>query len=106
MTHELQGYQKRRLKAMAHDLKAAVLVGQKGVTSQIVQAIDEALDAHELIKIKFIDVSEKSVKKELIDEIKEQTACFFVGMTGHVAILFRERQDPEKRKIVLPERKT
>ncbi len=89
---------------MAHALKPVVLIGQKGITTEIVNAIDEALALHELIKIKFTDVSERSLKNLMIEELAQKAACEFVGMTGHVAIIFRYQSDPEKRKIHLPER--
>jgi len=89
---------------MAHALKPTVLIGQKGVTPEVMSAIDEALALHELIKIKFTDVSERNQKNLMIGEIEVKAACEFVGMTGHVAIIFRHQNDPEKRKIQFPER--
>ncbi len=91
---------------MAHDLKPVVLIGQKGITGEVVRAIDEALDTHELIKVKFTDLSERNLKYGMIEEIEQKTGCFSVGMTGHVAILFRSHKDPQKRKIVLPQKES
>ena len=44
---------KRSLRARAHHLKPVVLIGQHGVSDAVVAEIGIALDAHELIKIRF-----------------------------------------------------
>ena len=48
---------KNQLKKLAHNLKPVVLVGQKGITETLLQAVDKALEDHELIKVKFIAFS-------------------------------------------------
>ena len=63
---KLKGYQKKYLKGIAHDMKPLVFIGHKGVSTRLFQAVDEALDKHELIKVKFIDFKEKNRKKDHI----------------------------------------
>ena len=101
---KLKGFQRKYLKGLAHGLKPVVFVGQKGITPEVTKAIDEALNKHELIKIKFIDFKEKSLKEEIAGAIEKETASEQVGMIGHMAIFFRQQKDPEKRKISLPKR--
>jgi len=101
----LQGFQRKHLRGLAHSYKPVVLVGQNGLSESLLASVEEALTAHELIKIKFIDVKEKAAKLELIRELEERTASEMVGMTGHVAIFFRQNRDPEKRRITVPQRK-
>ena len=60
-----EGYQKKYLKGLAHSLKPTVFVGQKGAVPSVIKALDEALDTHELIKVKFIEFKEKSQKEEI-----------------------------------------
>ncbi len=98
----LKGSQRKYLRGLAHNLNPSALVGQKGVTDALVQEINTALDAAELIKIKFIDHKEKGLKTTLLDEIAQRTDCQVAGMIGHVAILYRAQADPEKRIIKLP----
>ena len=102
--NSLKGYQKRYLRGRAHALKPVVLVGQKELTDRIYKAVDEALKQHELIKIKLIDATDRNRKKEIIETITSQTESEFVGMTGHIAIIYRAHADPEKRKIMVPEK--
>ena len=98
----LKGFQKKYLREIAHGLKPVVIIGHKGITDPLIQSINESLTAHELIKIKFIDFKEKAQKEALIATIVTQSQCDLIGLTGHVAILFRQNKDPEKRKITIP----
>jgi RNA-binding protein len=101
---KMKGYQKKYLKGQAHKLKPLVFIGQKGITPSVLKAADEALEKHELIKVKFIEFKEKDQKKELADAVERATDSTLVGIIGHVAIFYRSQKDPEKRKIILPQR--
>lgn len=99
---ELRGSQRKYLRGLAHDIKPSAFVGQKGVTDALVNEINEALDASELIKVKFVDYKEKTVKTSLAQEIEAATASHLAGLIGHVAIYYREHKNPEKRVIKIP----
>jgi len=101
---ELKGFQKKYLKGLAHGMKPLVFVGQKGLSPAVTRAVDESLEKHELIKVKFIEFKEKDQKKDIAESIEKETASKLVGTIGHIAIFYRPQRDPEKRKIVLPER--
>ena len=101
----LQGFQRKHLRGLAHAYKPVVFIGQKGISESLSESFEEALDSHELIKVKFVDFKEKEQKKELIKELEKAAACEMVGMTGHIAIFFRQNRDPEKRKISIPKEK-
>ncbi len=98
----LKGSQRKYLRGLAHKLNPAAFVGQKGITSSLTDEINMALDAAELIKIKFSDHKEKELKTALVDEIASITQSHVAGMVGHVVILFRQHSDPAKQKIKLP----
>lgn len=100
----LKGYQKKYLKGLAHDMKPLVFVGQKGLSPAVTKAVDESLEKHELIKVKFLDFKEKGQKEEMAGVIEKETASELVGMIGHIAIFYRRQNDPEKRKINVPTR--
>jgi RNA-binding protein len=103
--YKLKGFQKQYLRGLAHGLKPYVFVGQKGITESLLKSVGEALDRHELIKVRFIDFKEKDTKKEITAEIEKKAACELVGAIGHVAIFFRQNKDPEKRMITVPDKK-
>jgi RNA-binding protein len=98
----LSSYQRKHLRGVAHGLKPVVLIGQKGLTASLVDALEEALLAHELVKAKFIDNKDKAFKVQAIEMLKKATAAELVGLVGHTAIFFRPHPDPEKRRIVVP----
>ena len=102
---KLKGYQKKYLKGLVHGMKPVVFVGQKGLSATVIQAVDESLEKHELVKVKFSDFKEKSQKKEMAGVIEKQTASELVGMIGHIGTFYRQQKNPEKRKIQVPKRK-
>lgn len=97
---ELSSAQRQYLKGLAHHLKPVVQIGKNGLTDQVMVMIESALNAHELIKLKFIDFQEQ--KKEFSEEIVHRSSSERVGMVGNTLVIFRQHTDPEKRKISLP----
>ena len=93
--------QRKYLRGQAHHLDPAVMVGKQGVTDALIVAVNASLAAHELIKIRFIEFKER--RKELTAEIAARTGSEVAGIIGHVAILYRQHPEPEKRKVQLPE---
>ncbi|HSG38081.1 MAG TPA: ribosome assembly RNA-binding protein YhbY [Thermoanaerobaculia bacterium] len=96
---EITGAQRKYLRGMAHHLTPLVQVGKNGLTDAVVKSIDEALDIHELIKVR---MGEPEDKKAMADEIAQRTRSARVGLIGHIVILYRRQPDPEKRTIDLP----
>ena len=96
----LKGSVRTYLRGLAHHLKPVVMVGQSGITEGFIGAVNDALDTHELIKIKFN--SFKQQKKTLAEEIEQKTRSEMVGLIGNIAIFYRQQPDKEKRKIQLP----
>ena len=92
----LNSRQKKILRAKAHDLKPIVLVGKSGVTEGCIQSANEALESHELIKVKFLE--HKDNKKKLSEEIYKKTSSEIIGSIGHTIMLFRQNSDKEKQK--------
>ena len=103
-TNKLKGFQKTYLRGLAHKTKPVVFIGQKGLTESLNGSIDDALTAHELIKVKYIDFKEKEKKTEIAGIIEKTHGCEMAGMIGHTAIFYRQHPDAEKRKIAVPSR--
>ena len=97
----LTGQDRKYLRSLAQHLKPVIFVGKQGVTESLIEATDEALEDHELVKVRFVD--HKTEKRELIDELAAAAKGECVGMIGHVAILFRYQHKKEERQIELPE---
>lgn len=97
---ELKGSQRKYLRGLAHSFKPQVQIGKEGLTENVVGAINIALEAHELIKVKI--AAERDQREELVPVIEERLTCECVGTVGRMAILYRQQEDQEKRKISLP----
>ena len=102
--NKLKGFQKKYLRGLAHKAKPVVFIGRNGITDTLNRSINDALTAHELIKIKYIDFKEKEKKTEIAGIIEKTHGCEMVGMIGHTAMFYRRHPDDEKRKIVVPSR--
>ena len=96
---ELTSKQRKNLEKLAHDLQPVVIVGGAGVTDGVISMVDNSLAAHELIKVKFNEY--KDEKQELTQQICEKTDATLVRIIGNIAILFREAEEEEDRKIKL-----
>ena len=88
------------LRSQAHHLEPVVLIGKNGISDGTVEAVNKALEARELIKIKFREF--KDNKQSISDEIAASANCHVVGMIGHTVVLYRQNSDPEKQNIHLP----
>lgn len=88
----LNNQQKKALKAKAHSLNPVVMLGAKGLTEAVINEIEIALTAHELIKIKLAGL-EKSERQQLAAEIAEQVGAELVQSIGSIIVLYR--QNPE-----------
>jgi len=95
----LTGRQRKYLRGQAHSLEPVVHVGSAGVTAAVLQAVDAALNAHELIKVR---LHEPLAKHDDADTLAAGTRAVLCGLVGHVVILYRPH--PEKPKITLPAR--
>ncbi len=102
---DLKGFEKKYLRGLAHGLRPIVLIGKEGLTGGTIQALEEGLSQHELLKIKFNAIKESGEKTTLAAELATRTKSIMVGMLGHTATLYRQHADPEKRVIKLPVRK-
>ena len=99
MSIPLTAAQTRFLRGQAHDLKALLQVGGKGISEALVAEVDGALEHHELIKVK-IAGNERDARDAMIAELANRAGAALVQRIGHTAILYRPSKD--HRRIVLP----
>lgn len=84
----LTGKQKKKLKVKAHDLKPLIQIGKKGVTQGQINTINNHLNNHELIKVKFNEF--KSQKEKLSIDIAKKTDAEIVEVIGNTIVLYKE----------------
>lgn len=94
---ELSSAERKTLRSLAHGLRPAVEIGEAGLTSKVVQALDHALETHELVKLKINQARE--IRAELAVQAAQDTGSTLAGTVGRMAILFRPARDPERRRI-------
>ena len=82
---------KQALKARAHHLKPVILMGEKGLTTAVIDETNIALLAHELIKVKINGV-EKNERLIIAQELCQQLKAELIQMIGNIAIIFRENE--------------
>jgi RNA-binding protein len=91
----LPNAQVRDLKAKAQRLKAMLKIGKEGLSPRFLAALDEVLNHHELVKVKFDEFKEQ--KKELTPQLAEKSRSHLVTRVGNVVVLYRPKRDDEKQ---------
>ncbi|MBA1332082.1 RNA-binding protein YhbY, partial [Candidatus Endoriftia persephone str. Guaymas] len=66
----LSTQQNRKLKQLAHHLKPVVIIGQHGLSENVMSEIELALSHHELIKVKLAG-ADKAEREQLSSAITE-----------------------------------
>lgn len=90
--------QKQYLKGLAHHLNPVVMLGGNGLTEGVLAEIDNALNHHELIKVK-VSGADRDTKQLIINAIVRETHAAEVQTIGHILVLYRPSDEP---KILLP----
>ena len=93
--------QRAYLKSLAMTMVPIFQVGKSSMTPGLTQAISEALEARELIKISVLKNCADD-PRELAEIISERTRSQIVQVIGKKIVLYREGKD-DKKKIVLPQ---
>lgn len=86
----------RQLRAIGHKLKPVVTVAAKGLSDNVMQEIERALDQHELIKVK-LAVGGKDAKTAVSEEICQRSGAEVVQSIGNIILLLRRTAQPDPR---------
>ena len=79
----------RKLKAKGQLLEPLVRIGKAGLTPAVLQAIEAALNSHELIKIRFSH--DRDERDELAANIGKATGAALIMQVGKVAVFYRPK---------------
>jgi RNA-binding protein len=95
----LTGRQRRHLRSLGHHLEPVVQLGKQGLTDAVIAAVDEALERHELVKVR--------IGTECPDDRHEIAATLGPRVKGEVPQLLGRtllvyRKHPKEPKIQLP----
>lgn len=93
--------QRSYLKSIASTYDAIFQVGKSSVSPEVIDAIREALDKRELIKISVLKNCADE-PKDIAQIIAERTRSQVVQVIGRKIVLYKPASNKDKRKIVLP----
>lgn len=100
-TIELTGKEKKQLRGLGHRLSPMVYVGKEGISSTVLVAINEAITAHELIKVK-LGQNCPVGKKEAAEELALKTGATLVQLIGKTTLLYLPNPElPDDSRIRL-----
>lgn len=88
---------KRELRQRGHGLKPVVSIGNAGLNAAVIREIDLSLAHHELMKVR-IGGADRDTKQQLIDALCKACNAELVQAIGHIALIYRESDDPPSGK--------
>ena len=77
----------RKLKAAAQHLEPVVRVGKAGLTGTVLQSVEQALIARQLIKVRFD--KDRDERDALAAQIVTDTGAALIMQVGKVAVFYR-----------------
>ncbi len=93
--------QRSYLKGLAMNLEPIFQVGKSSITPELTQAVAEALNARELVKLNVLKNCLDD-SRELASTLAERTRSEVVQVIGSKIVLYKPAKDELKRKIELP----
>ena len=93
--------QRAYLRSLAMTMDPIFQVGKSSLTPELIEAIREAIDARELIKISVLKNCADD-PRAIADVIAERTRSEVVQVVGKKITLYKEAKNEKKRKIELP----
>ena len=95
----LTSSRRSELRAQAHKLSPVVIIGDKGLTDEVMAEIDRSLKAHELIKVRAA-AADRDARGSWMTSICEKLTAHAVQSIGKVLVIYRENFDkPRERKL-------
>jgi RNA-binding protein len=90
------------LRGLAHSINPVVMIGNNGLTDNVIKEIELNLNAHELIKIQ-VAGDDRDARKAMYLEICAKTAATAVHHIGKQLVVYRASETvKEKSKVVIP----
>ncbi len=94
----LSSKQRANLRSQAMELSPIFYIGKLGITDEIINQLENAINARELIKIGVQEACDYDAR-EAADIIAPKLGAEVVAVIGRKFVLFRRSKDPKKRVI-------
>ena len=85
---ELSATERRDHRAAAHHLDPVVMVGNDGLTEAVVKAVDAALNAHGLVKVR-ASAAEREAREAMLGDLTTRLGAAPVQHIGKLLVLWR-----------------
>jgi RNA-binding protein len=79
-------HERKRLRQIGHALNPVVMIGGQGLTENVIEETNRALNDHELIKVKIAGEDRAAV----IDALVEATGAESVQKIGKIVLLYKK----------------
>jgi len=89
----LTSKQKKMLRGLANSLHPLVLIGKEGLSTAACTALKNALESHELVKVKLLKSALVPVQQAALD-LSAATHSEVVGIIGKTIIFYRRAKKP------------
>lgn len=96
----LTSKQRAKLRSMAQSYEPIFFIGKSGLSDEIINQLENAINARELIKLGVQESCEYSAR-EAADLIAPKLGADVVAVIGRKFVLWRRSRDPKKRVIEL-----
>ncbi|MDO8961003.1 MAG: ribosome assembly RNA-binding protein YhbY [Methylophilus sp.] len=101
---QLNTKQIAHLRGLAHSLSPVVMIGNQGLTENVIKEIELNLNAHELIKVQ-VAGDDREARKAIYTEICNKTQAVAVHHIGKQLVFYRPSTTiKEYAKVVIPKR--
>ncbi len=85
----LSNQERKRLRQIGHALHPVVMLGNQGLTENVVEEALRALNDHELIKVK-VSGEDREQRGLLLQGLADQTDAQIVQQVGKMALLYKK----------------
>lgn len=96
----LTSKQRAKLRSIAQSYEPIFFIGKSGLSDEIINQLENAINARELIKLGVQESCEYSAR-EAADLIAPKLGADVVAVIGRKFVLWRRSRDPKKRVIEL-----
>ena len=99
----ITGKQRAFLRKEAQTLSPIFQIGKEGVTQAVINALDEALEKREIIKVHILETAFLDTR-ETCDGIAKELGAEPVSSIGNKFVLYRQSSNEKYRKIEIPKK--
>jgi len=94
----LSGKQRSYLRSKGNQMKPVIQVGKDGISSSLVEQVNETIEARELIKVRILNNSLYTAK-EAAQELAKECGAEVVQVIGNVCLIYRRNDEDSKYNL-------